>query len=395
MRAMPVRLPNIYAQPDQLSLRSRSRSVSWSTQLGGWATPLSSLSAEERTRFLSNTHVSSISGYNIPTTWPLPTWGKRPPQQQRRWESNYYTKHVPTTAGSRCSKAVSAQVSVSSTTAFSYQPRQRIPGQLEPVQPSAYVSRWRVRRSHQALQARPCQQAKPVHQLSEFDHRVRRPSPFQVVSRKHSFSQRRNPLSQIRSLNSPHDQLKNLQGAINRKQKIVSDLTSQSSALQNQILSINNEVLNLQEIEKKLIGQISQAPISMLVNEDQYLQMQLRLGLMEQSMSQERSNMETFLSQLQAVPNLPEDAIKLMPITIGQAAPTSPLAASAPLSPPGPPASPGGSAKGMPTAYDSLDLEDDYGPLSSSPLRPSPYGPAPAPQAPSVFGEAGSAATQS
>ena len=133
---------------------------------------------------------------------------------------------------------------------------------------------------------------------------------------------------EIRSLNSPHDQLKNLQGAINRKQKIVSDLTSQSSALQNQILSINNEVFNLQEIEKKLIGQISQAPISMLVNEDQYLQMQLRLSLMEQSTSQERSNMETFLSQLQAVPNLPEDAIKLMPITIGQAAPTAPWAAS-------------------------------------------------------------------
>jgi len=195
---------------------------------------------------------------------------------------------------------------------------------------------------------------------------------------------------EIRSLNSPHDQLKNLQGAITRKQKIVSDLTSQSSALQNQILSVNNEVLNLQEIEKKLIGQISHAPISMQVNEDQYLQMQLRLSLMEQSMRQERTNMDTFLSQLQAVPNLPEDAIKLMPITTGPAASPTPLAPSAPLSPPGPPGSPGGSATGMPTGYDSFDGEDDYGPLSTTPSRPSPYGPAP--QSSSVFGEVDNAA---
>ena len=196
LRAMPDRPPNIYAQPNQFSLSSRSRSVQWSTQLGGWATPLSTLSAEERTRFLSNTHVSHISGYRVPTTWPLPTLGKRSPQQQRRWGSNYYSKRVSTTGVYRCSKAISAPVPVSGTSAFSYQPRQRIPGHLEPIQPSAFVPRWRVRSSHQVLQASPSQQAQPVYSTTAVDYRARRSSSFQVVSRKHSLSQGRNPLSQ-------------------------------------------------------------------------------------------------------------------------------------------------------------------------------------------------------
>jgi hypothetical protein len=208
---------------------------------------------------------------------------------------------------------------------------------------------------------------------------------------------------QVMALNTPHDQLKNLQAAIVRKQKWAEDLTSQASSIQIQQLGVQTEILNLQVHEKKLISMISQqTPLTDTeVTEDQFLQAQLALSSMAQQLAQQQAEMSRFFIQLQSVPGLPDDVLKLVPgLSPGSpAAPTPMVGQSAPCTPYRPPGISAHSPSspippGMPStmpSFDNVDMEDSetYGPYSLSASRASPYGNT-AEQAdqPQVFGDA-------
>ena len=61
----------------------------------------------------------------------------------------------------------------------------------------------------------------------------------------------------IIALNPPEEQLKNLQGAIQRKQKIALNLTTQVSDLQKQLQEVEEEVTSLQFMEKNTMTPVS------------------------------------------------------------------------------------------------------------------------------------------
>ena len=88
--------------------------------------------------------------------------------------------------------------------------------------------------------------------------------------------------------------------------------------------------------------------------------------------------MATLLAQLQSLPGMPDDAIRLIPVTLGAPAPDTPtpgllggLLVPAPRTP--------ASLLPAPTSptlngFEPIDMVDgDYGPLLSSRERPTPY----------------------
>ena len=91
----------------------------------------------------------------------------------------------------------------------------------------------------------------------------------------------------VMALNTPHDQLKNLQAAILRKQKLAEGLITQASSIQTQQQAVQTEIINFQILEKKWITQISQqTPLTDTeVTEDQYLHAQLALSSMQQQLA--------------------------------------------------------------------------------------------------------------
>ena len=205
----------------------------------------------------------------------------------------------------------------------------------------------------------------------------------------------------IIALNPPEDQLKNLQGAILRKQKIASNLTSQVSALQNQLQEVEAEVSSLQLMEKKLQDQLSYVRIVVdSADSDQLLQLKLQHSQLQSQFQSERKQMVELLQQLQTVPGMPENALALLPLTLGVVAPSTPVPESQPSqTPPGISEPSQGKSDppiqhvvsptllhaqdpvpdGFPTGFEPLgenlmEADEPYGPSTTSHSRPSPYG---------------------
>jgi hypothetical protein len=189
---------------------------------------------------------------------------------------------------------------------------------------------------------------------------------------------------QITALNTPHDRLKNLQALLTRKHKWAEHLISQASVIQSQQQQVQSEINGLQAQEKELIALISQPTSNhMDVTEDQFLQAQLAMSSMSQQLAQQQAEMAKFITQLQSVPGLPEDVLKLVPGLLpgSPAAPTPLVGLAAPCTPYRPPGIHAHSPvpPGMPTTVPSFDNEDlddqdSYGPFSQSAFRASPYG---------------------
>ena len=196
----------------------------------------------------------------------------------------------------------------------------------------------------------------------------------------------------IIALNPPEEQLKNLQGAIQRKQKIAMSLTSSISDLQKQLLVVQEEVASLQLMEKKLQDQLSYVRVVVDTSDsDRLLQLQLQHSQLQSQFQSERERMVDLLQKLQAIPGLPESALTLLPPGLGVPAPSTPNAnqrqqeediAQQPKKDASPPrevpvTSPTQVDEEFPTGFEPLNqdfMQESYGPSTASHSRPSPYG---------------------
>ena len=198
-------------------------------------------------------------------------------------------------------------------------------------------------------------------------------------------------------LNTPQDQLRNLQAALARKQLVNEDLTVKINELQYLRATTTDEIAEMMLREKTLMTMIQNSPGMSLPGADdqptteQFMLLQSQLSILHSQLNSERQLWGQQLQLLQSVPNLPEEAVMLLPV----------LAAPDPHAPATPTGIPVHSAPGTPTAaatnpepfangFESFAVDDDYGPgasaSSQSRQRPQPYGPA----APTVIADSDS-----
>ena len=192
---------------------------------------------------------------------------------------------------------------------------------------------------------------------------------------------------EIIQLNSPQDQLKNLQAALARKATVEAALHAEIAEKQALLATVQEESADLMLREKQLMAIIMNLngsglilPGADLPTTEQYMQVQSQLAALHSQYSLEKQQWDQQLQMLHSVPNLPEDAVKLLPSPQPQAQAAPPTPGTAPLSPPAEPQrrNPEPLLTGYEAFNDFEETDVEYGPGGSlAPARSSPYGPAP------------------
>ena len=196
---------------------------------------------------------------------------------------------------------------------------------------------------------------------------------------------------EIIQLNSPQDQLRNLQAAQTRKKSVENALLAEIAEKQALLATVQDEIADNMLREKQLMAIVMTSngsdltlPGADLPTTEQFMQVQGQLAALHSQYSLERQQWNQQLQMLHAVPNMPEDAVKLLPILQPQAQPAPPTPGAAPESPLAEPQrrNPEPLLTGYEAFNDSDEVDVEYGPGGSSApslqwQRSSPYGPAP------------------
>ena len=224
------------------------------------------------------------------------------------------------------------------------------------------------------------------------------------------------------ALNPPQDQLRNLQAAMARRSTLQEKLEHQISQAQHQLHQVKSELSLMAQQEASLIEKLTSSSRHIVDhekqnNEDRLLQLQFQMNSMATQMNQDKSQFASLITALRSTPNMPEEAIKILPhllapasqaaeaaqIPVGNSAPQSPVSTRRPLHrvPTTPtlqsigalaPAveevlsdseiQPGHIDDGYYQITDGLGFNgfEDFGPSANSKSRPTPYGEPPQPE---------------
>ena len=196
---------------------------------------------------------------------------------------------------------------------------------------------------------------------------------------------------EIIQLNSPQDQLRNLQAAQARKASVEAALLAEIAEKQALLATVQDEIADNMLREKQLMAIVTTShgcdltlPGADLPTTEQFMQVQGQLAALHSQFCLEKQQWNQQLQMLHAVPNMPEDAVKLLPILQPQAQTAPPTPGAAPESPLAEPQrrNPEPPLTGYEAFNDSDDADVEYGPGGT--LAPSlqwqrstPYGPAP------------------
>ena len=142
---------------------------------------------------------------------------------------------------------------------------------------------------------------------------------------------------QLILLHSPQDQLRNVQSAIARNNILASDLSTKICNFQKQETLLKDKIAEMMLREQQLLA-ICQAHDEQQLalsgpntppdaegrpSQEQYMQLQAQLSALHCQYSADQATWKQQIRMLALVPNLPEDAVKLMPV-IPDEAPAAP-----------------------------------------------------------------------
>ena len=190
---------------------------------------------------------------------------------------------------------------------------------------------------------------------------------------------------QLILLHSPQDQLRNVQAAIARNQGLATALSSKICNFQRQETHLKDKIAEMMLREQQL-QEICKSQVQLVASpetpedadgrpsNEQFMQLQAQLSALHSQYSADHAAWKQQIHMLALVPNLPEDAVKLLPVIANEvlAAPPTPTGLQVPsddeqdLSPP---------ADALLNGFETFNDRDDddmYGPRappSSSSLR--------------------------
>ena len=126
------------------------------------------------------------------------------------------------------------------------------------------------------------------------------------------------------ALHPPQDQLRNLQAAMARRTALQDQLENQISQAQRQLHQVKSELGLMAQQEASLIEKLTSTSRHNVdhekqSHEDRFLQLQFQLNSMASQMNQDQTQLATLVTALRSTPNMPEEAMKLLPRTAAPA----------------------------------------------------------------------------